>query len=270
MDLTHRRRSDLAWRFVNAYLEHTGDYAAVRLLRYYLVYRALVRAKVAAIRAAQPDMERTQRQALQAKCHTHLALAKDLVEQALPALIIHHGLSGSGKTTASQAILEATSAIRIRSDIERKRLYGLDAQARSGSAVAAGIYGSEATSAAYHHLALLAEQAVAGGFPVLVDATFLKRTQRESFRELARRLGVAFAIADFPAAEATLRERIVRRVQAGTDASEADIAVLEHQLATQEPLSGQEQGLTTRFDTERMDTHEIRAEARRMLVRLSA
>ena len=269
MDLTHRRRPDLAWRFINAYLENTGDYAGVRLLRYYLVYRALVRAKVAAIRAGQPDMERAQRQALQAKCSSHLALAKEFVTHAMSAVIIHHGVSGSGKTTGSQAILEAIGAIRIRSDVERKRLHGLDAQARSGSAVAADLYGKEATSATYDRLALLAEQVVAGGFPVLVDATFLKQVRRSEFRDLALRLSAAFAIADFRADDATLRERLARRAQTKGDASEADSAVLDYQITTQDPLSEEEQALSTRFDTQRMNATQIQAEARRMVTRLT-
>ena len=56
MDLLHYRRADLAWRFLNAWLEATGDYAGIRVLRFYLVYRAMVRAKVGAIRAAQPGL----------------------------------------------------------------------------------------------------------------------------------------------------------------------------------------------------------------------
>ena len=269
MDLAHRGRSDLSWRFINAYLERTGDYAGVRVLRYYLVYRALVRAKVAAIRASQPDMERTQAEGLRAKCRNHLALAKAFVEQSASAVIIHHGVSGSGKTTGSQAILEAIGAIRIRSDIERKRLHGLDAQARTGSAVATGLYGSETTSATYQRLAILAEQAVTGGFPVLIDATFLKRAQRSQFRDLASRLGVPFAIADFRADEASLRERVTRRAQAGGDASEADSAVLEYQLTTQDSLSDEEQALSTPFDTQRMNATELQAEARKMATRLT-
>ena len=53
MDLQDRGRPDLARRFLNAYLEQTGDYEGLEVLRYYLVYRAMVRAKVACIRAGQ-------------------------------------------------------------------------------------------------------------------------------------------------------------------------------------------------------------------------
>jgi aminoglycoside phosphotransferase family enzyme len=58
MDLEDRGRRDLAWRFLNRYLEATGDYAGIPVLRFYLVYRALVRAKVHLIRSRQPRLLR--------------------------------------------------------------------------------------------------------------------------------------------------------------------------------------------------------------------
>ena len=162
MDLLQRRRPDLAFRFLNRYLEVTGDYSGVRLLRYYMVYRALVRAKVALMRAAQHDVERAAIPALRAKCSAHLALAEQLIDAARPALVILHGLSGSGKTSVSQIVLESVGAIRIRSDIERKRLHGFSASARSGSAVGEGIYTEAAGAATYSRLAELASRVLEG------------------------------------------------------------------------------------------------------------
>jgi predicted kinase len=269
MDLLHRGRRDLAFRFVNAYLEQTGDYPGVRLLRYYLVYRALVRAKVAAMRAAQPQTAPELREALQAKCGRHLALADGIAAGGRPVLIIHHGLSGSGKTTCSQTVLETLGATRIRSDVERKRLHGLAPAARTGAAIADGIYRSEPTRATYERLARLAQAALAGGLPVLVDAAFLMRSQRDAFRALAERAGVPFAIAHYTAREAVLRERIERRgVQSG-DASEASLEVLDYQLRSQEPLGADEEPFAVRFDTERMDQDALRAEAQRLLAAAS-
>jgi uncharacterized protein len=51
MDLLHHQRASLAWRFLNAWLESSGDYSGIRVLRFYLAYRAMVRAKVSAIRS---------------------------------------------------------------------------------------------------------------------------------------------------------------------------------------------------------------------------
>jgi hypothetical protein len=265
MDLAAKGRDDLAWRFVNGYLEHTGDYDGVRVLRYYLLYRAVVRAKVAAIRATQPDTAAHERRALEDKCRLHLALAMRFAEGEEPALIIHHGLSGSGKTTCSQSILETIGAIRIRSDLERKRIHGLEAAARTGAAVGGGIYAAQDTTDTYDRLARAAEAALSGGFPALVDATFLKRAQRDAFRQLAARLDVPFRIAHFDAPPEVLRQRIAARERQGMDASEAGLAVLEHQLRSIEPLTADEQALAVRFDTEQLNAEQIRAHARELL-----
>jgi aminoglycoside phosphotransferase family enzyme len=106
MDLEHRGRADLAHRFVNDYLEHTGDYGGVAVLRFYRVYRALVRAKVAALRAAAlPDGTRDQA-AASAESVAYLDLASRMIGPPSAAIVITHGPSGCGKTTASQALLE--------------------------------------------------------------------------------------------------------------------------------------------------------------------
>jgi aminoglycoside phosphotransferase family enzyme/predicted kinase len=265
MDLAARGRDDLGSRFVNAYLEHTGDYAGVRMLRYYVVYRALVRAKVAAMRAAQPGLSEAQRHALAQKCSLHLALAQRTASPPLPVLVIHHGLSGSGKTTCSQTILEAIGAIRIRSDVERKRLGGFEAAARTGSALGAGIYSGDATRATYTRLAALAEEVLAGGYTVLVDATFLQRERRAAFRALADRLHVPLRIAVFTARHETLVARIVARSERGTDASEAGLEVLAAQLRNQESLTAEEQALAVRFDTERASRPDVEALAHQLI-----
>jgi len=93
----------------------------------------------------------------------------------------------------------------------------------------------------YDHLARLAGEILNAGWPVIVDATFTARWQRDLLREMVRTRKVEFRILDFPVPVATLRERIVQRSREGNDASEADLAVLQHQLVTEEPLDTDEQ-----------------------------
>src|SRR5438874_6128528 len=150
MDLDCRGHAELARRFANAYLECTGDYGGVAVLRFYLVYRALVRAKVARLRAAQLVSGVAQRAALD-EYRDHLRLARGYAESAHPAIVITHGLSGSGKTTLSQALLETIGAVRVRSDVERKRLHEADAGGRHG--IDEGLYANAITEATYRHLA---------------------------------------------------------------------------------------------------------------------
>jgi aminoglycoside phosphotransferase family enzyme/predicted kinase len=246
MDLLHRRRQDLAYRFTDRYLARSGDYQGVRLLRFYLVYRSMVRAKIAAIRASQKDgIEPGD----DVRFLEHLRLADRLAEADQAGLVLMHGLSGSGKTHLSESLVESLPAIRIRSDVERKRLAGLPAAARTGSTPGSGLYDAPATRATYDRLLEAAADIVAGGMTAVVDATFLKRAQREQFRTWAGSRRVPFAIVSCEASPAELERRLQRRAARGTDASEADLAVLEHQSAELEALTPDEETVTLRADT---------------------
>jgi hypothetical protein len=247
MDLRHRGHADLASRFLNAYLERTGDYGGLAVLPFYLVYRALVRAKVARLRA---DQLRSQdaRSAAISDYREHLRLAEAFAGASRPAIVITHGLSGSGKTTLSQALLERLGAVRVRSDVERKRMHGLDALDRDRSGIGTGLYASTATEATYARLVALAGGVVGSGFIAVIDAAFLRRWQRNLFRELAGALAVPFVIVDFAASESALRERVARRAAGSGGASDADVAVLEQQLRTQEPLGVAEMPDVVRYD----------------------
>jgi predicted kinase len=158
-------------------------------------------------------------------------------------------------------------AIRIRSDIERKRLHGLSGNARSGSAVGQGMYTDAAGAATYGRLAELASRVLEAQFPALVDATFLEHGQRERFRLLAREMHAPFAILHIEASELELRRRVAQRTD---DASEATGAVLDRQLQTQDALTGDERERTWTIDTEHMDQREITERSQQWLGQLTA
>jgi uncharacterized protein len=238
MDLLQRGHRDWAWLFLNTWLEKTGDHGGLALLRYYAVYRALVRAKVAVLRAGQ--ITGAAHDAALSEAHAILQLATALTRPLPLRLDITHGLSGSGKTTVTQTLMQIPGAIRLRSDVERKRLAGLDALARSGSGIGEQLYAADATRRTYTHLASLAGAVLDAGWPVIVDATFTARWQRDLLHKEARPRGVAFHILDFQVPVATLRERIIQRARAGSDASEADLDVLQHQIDTEEALAADE------------------------------
>ncbi len=162
MDLEDRGRGEFGHRFLNAYLERTGDYAGLAVLRFYLAYRAMVRAKVACLRGGQlaPGDAKT---ALVAEYRSYVDLARHYARPPQPAFVVTHGLSGCGKTTLTQPLLELCGAIRIRTDVERKRLHGIDAAARSGSALDAGLYTADATERTYRRVLALAEAVAAAG-----------------------------------------------------------------------------------------------------------
>ena len=240
MDLDDRGHAALARRALNAYLEHTGDYAGLKVLRFYQVYRALVRAKVACIRLSQGGLNEEKKRQVREEYLGYMNLAEHYTRALPTALLITHGLSGSGKTWLSQQLLEAIDAIRLRSDVERKRLYGLAPHQRSGSGIGTGIYTPEAGRLTYARLLELAAATLQAGFPAIVDAAFLRRGQRAPFRGLAEKLRAAFVILEIHAPENVLRERLLHRADQTHEASEAGLAVLDHQLASLEPLTADE------------------------------
>jgi len=219
------------------------------------------------MRAQQLPEGAAQRTQAAGECREYLCLAEAFAALDRRALIVTRGLSGSGKTVVSRLLVEELGVIRVRSDVERKRLHGLAAGAQSGAALGGGIYAQDATRRTYARLHDIARAVLDAGFPAVADATFLRRADRDALRALAREAGATFAIAACEAPEAVLRERILARARAGGDASEATLEVLAGQIATAEPLAGDELAFTFKIDT--TAAHDsLRARARALGARL--
>ena len=251
MDLDYRGRPDLGAVFLNRYLERSGDYQGIDLLRHYLCYRAMVRAKVACLRGGQNAESSAEFRAAQREFRAHTDLAAGYaVEHTGVCIVITHGVSGCGKTYLTERLLGGPRLIRIRSDIERKRMAGVDAAARTGSKLNSDLYSGDEISRTYSRLAELSEILVRAGYRVIVDATFLERSHRSMFRQLARRLGAEFVILDVAASQSVLENRIRQRLDAGNDASEATLEVLHQQVAVREALDSSEQSAAITVNTE--------------------
>ena len=248
MDLLGHGRPGLANVLLSAWLDASGDVSAPTVWTFFASYRAGVRAKVAAIRLGQLGGVGTSSDAhaCLADARRYLALAQDIAHPPAPQLVVTHGLSGSGKTWASSRWLaaEATGrAIRLRSDVERKRLHGVSALAPSGSGLNTGLYSPQAHGDTYASLLQRTRMLLDDGWTVLVDAAFLRQQERTSFATLAQTAGVPFHILACEAPLDVLRQRVTERQARGTDASEATVAVLEQQLGWLEPLSTAERAV---------------------------
>ncbi len=238
MDLDFCGRSELSSRFLNKYLEHTGDYPGLMVLDFYRVYRALVRAKVTLIQYRQ-SRDPQQWGSGKQRIGEYIRLAERYSkERSKPRLLITHGLSGAGKSVVSERLVEQLGAILIRSDIERKRLFGLPANSRSGARH--HIYRDDATDLTYERLRDVAGAILSYGYTVIVDATFLRKAQRLLFVQLAKEHRVPFTVLDIQAPMNEIRARIVSRRRRQTDASEADLDVLAKQLQTREHITDDE------------------------------
>ncbi|AOJ90818.1 kinase [Burkholderia sp. MSMB0856] len=237
MDFSAHGRADCAHRLLSGWLARTGDHAALGVLPCYFVYRALVRALTARLRGDE---------AARAGYLRVASAMADARRDAPPALLLCHGVSGSGKSVASRALAAQLGAIRLSSDVERKRLAGASTDTR----LSPGAYSETAIDEIYERLLSEARVVLGSGYTAIVDATFLRQHNRTAFIALAARLGVRVAMLDFTANPATLAARVAARAAHGRDASDADTAVLARQIEHADPLTEAEMAIAIRFDTD--------------------
>ena len=238
MDLLAHQRPDLAFTFLNSYLASSGDYAGLATLRFYLVYWALVRSKVCAL-TGPPSSARGAADPV-ARAQAYLDLAHELMTPRQPQLLLTHGLSGSGKSWLAAQLAPRLPAVWVRSDVERKRLAALPADARTHAELDQGLYSAAMTRQVYRRCGELARPALVDGWSVIVDAAALKSWQRAALRNIAAELDVPFQILHCQADSSVLQQRVARRETQAQDVSEAGLNVLRHQQTHAEPLSAAE------------------------------
>jgi len=223
MDCDSRKRPDLGLRFISRYLERTGDYSGLRLMPLYLAYRACVRGKVACLLADDPGLDSQTKTLQMREAASYFSLAGQYAEFCTPALFVIGGLSGSGKSHLALQALSHIPAIIIRSDATRKRL--------ATQYPDEPLYGKGMDILCYEAMFEAAETTLKAGFTVILDATFLRQADRDRARGIAKTAGAPIRIYWLDMGEKLLRERIRKRMQAGTDVSDADLEVLRSQLA---------------------------------------
>lgn len=247
IDFLRWRRPDLAWEFLNEYLDWTGDYDGLDVFRFYTVFRGLEREALLTVR--KKYMEQHNKQYLDEagyRAGKFLETVEPITELPSPQLIILHGLPGSGKSTFVRRLIKRYGGIHLTADIERKRLHGMDPLDRSkrerDAELLQGVYSPASAERTYTRLRNLSEHILKAGYRVFVDATFLKRHHRDKMRHVSNVLDVPFRILKVWVREEELIERVRSREEGEEESvSEADLSVLAHERESMEPLEEDEQ-----------------------------
>jgi uncharacterized protein len=227
MDLTQRALQPLANIMLNRYLTESGraeDLDALAALPFFLSLRAAIRAKVTSARLAQARAE--SRPDIEAAARSYLDWARRFIAPVPPVLVAIGGLSGTGKSVLARALAAtfgpAPGALVLRSDVERKRLFGKDEHARlSGEA-----YAPQVTARVYATIVDQARRAIAAGHSAIVDAVFARPGERSVVERSAAILGVTFHGLFL---DAEIDVRLARLGNRSPDASDADAPVARQQ-----------------------------------------
>ncbi len=229
MDLDFRGFRGFSGVLAREYATRANDPELLEVLPFYKAYRALVRAKVAALRAAQ-NSDANMR--AEAQRYVHLAASYALG----PALILTCGLPASGKTWAASRIAAPFEAAHLSSDVRRKILANVPLERRGGDEFEAGLYTPALKERTYDSLLALARSFLAPraaedasgheiARTVVVDATFPSAERRAPFRELARELRTPFVVVHAFASDELTRKRMLRRSSDPDETSDADWSV---------------------------------------------
>lgn len=248
MDLQFRQRSDLAQRFLNAYLEWSNDYEGAALLPLYLSMRAYIRGNVNSLALNDPAIPAADKATIQATAAAYFKTAYDYTQVQPGKLYVTCGLSGAGKTTLARSLATQIGAIHIRSDAVRKHLAAvpLDQRSQGSETFAGGIYTPEMTAKTYDRLLELGLFLVAAGQTVILDAKYDRQSQRQQVIEAANNQGTALEILHCQAPLAVMQQRLGDR---RGDIAEATPQILEQQVAEFEPFTPPEQAYVRAIDT---------------------
>jgi aminoglycoside phosphotransferase family enzyme len=185
MDLDYHERPELARHLASVYAVHADDPELPGLVPFYQCYRAYVRGKVDSLKSAEEEVEAAERERARTSAQRHFALAYRYTWAYRPCLVAIAGLSGTGKSALASVLQTRTGFVHINSDVVRKRLAGLDAEARVAVGYERGLYSTEHSRRTYAAMLAAAEVHLRAGRGVILDATFQRRADRDAARALA-------------------------------------------------------------------------------------
>lgn len=231
MDLDRYLRADLSRAFVDAYVEAADDTGLMPLLNFYKCYRAYVRGKVECFKYGDPHL--TDKEHILNTARGYFALAARYTRER-PVLSIIFGTVGTGKTTIAEGLKRRLGYEVLSSDVIRKTLAGVPLNERHFDEFQSGLYSQESTIRTYDELFKQARALLAEGRSLILDASFMRRKDRERARDLARSAGADFRAVECRLDEKATRERLERRIREGS-VSDGRWEIYESQKRAFEP-----------------------------------
>lgn len=215
MDLWHHGFADLANLVMNQYLDETGDDEGFALLPFFMAVRAAVRAHVTATQIEEGGGA----EGLTEAARGYFELAGALLHPQPPRCVAIAGLSGSGKTTVTEALaahLGAPPGARIiESDRIRKAMHGVPAETR----LPAEAYRPEVSDRVYREMERRAALVLRQGGAAIAEAVFERPADRAGIAAAAAAAGVPFLGLWLDADPQTLRQRVESRTSGPSDAT---------------------------------------------------
>lgn len=242
MDLDYHDYDDLSEQLVSEFIVFTGDRGLRDLITFYKCYRAVVRAKVFGFELKDQTVPSEQKFTDLAKAKRYFRLAARYAESGGIAeppffLVCTMGLMGTGKTYLARILKERLGWERISSDETRKRIAGLNPQERSQDGWGQGLYAAQNTQDTYNALLDFAQDQLAMGQSVIVDASFRSDAERRRFGEMAESLGAKSLFIELKADRQVVAERLLERQAKGASVSDGRLELYDRQASAWEDLS---------------------------------
>ena len=238
MDMDFKGHRALSDEMVGLYLAQSRDTTLPLVLNFYKCYRAFVRGKVDGFQIDEPEIPPSQREEAAAASRRYFELAEEYSRRSCsPLLVMMMGATGSGKSYLALALAGRLGAPVISSDVVRKELAGIDPSLPRIAPLDSGIYSPESTAQTYDEMLRRARAFLEDGHPVILDATYLRRQQRQAPRAAAAALHVPFLAIECLLPERLVQERLRQREGQPWSPSDGRWEIYQAQQSRAEPPS---------------------------------
>lgn len=250
MDLDFNGYAHYARAFVDSYILSSGDQDLLKLLDFYMSYRAYVRAKVISFRLDQPGAAEAERKQVVDTASRYYELAFRYAARPIrPTMILISGLMGSGKSVMAKNIGSYLDAKIVRMDVVRKEMLRIAPTERHYEEFGGGIYSEKVSEDAYKLALSMAAKELEEGRSVIIDASFKRSGERLKAKETAARTGADFFVIECGCPDSEIERRLKRRMSNTKEPSDGRWEIFQAQKRDFEPITEIPEGSHIVVDT---------------------